>query len=164
MFDRAEDSVHYKKHSLEIDMNPMVDLAFLLITFFMLTTTLSKPQVMNLAMPIPTEKHEKGLEQPVKESRVLTFLLGDNDEVFWYHGISEPKIKHAKFNSEKIKKLLDSKIEQANEIIVLIKPLETCRYENVVDILDEMKRNHIERYVLLDPEPHDLKLLENAKI
>ncbi|MBL0046858.1 MAG: biopolymer transporter ExbD [Bacteroidetes bacterium] len=71
-----------KKSSTKIDMTPMVDLAFLLLTFFMLTTTFSKPKTMELNMPAdPIEKQK----QP-KVKNAITFLLTENNKVYWYYG------------------------------------------------------------------------------
>src|SRR4029079_35113 len=76
--------VRSKKASTRIDMTPMVDLAFLLLTFFVLTSTLNKPQTMEITMP---EKPKDETEVPkVNEKDVLTIVLGENDKVYWYTG------------------------------------------------------------------------------
>src|SRR4051812_44848165 len=72
-----------KKSSPRIDMTPMVDLGFLLITFFILTTTMNKPQAMELNMPDKTQDNQ---EQPVKASHSLTLILGKFDKVYWFTG------------------------------------------------------------------------------
>ncbi|MFN0034583.1 MAG: ExbD/TolR family protein [Saprospiraceae bacterium] len=90
--------VRSKKMSTRIDFTPMVDLGFLLITFFMLTTTLAKPQIMALVMPDDDVKIED--IEPVKESKVLTLLLSSKknadgsvtDKVYWYEGITDAKL------------------------------------------------------------------------
>jgi biopolymer transport protein ExbD len=71
-----------KKSSTKIDMTPMVDLAFLLLTFFMLTTTFSKPKTMELNMPADP----KDIKDQPKVKNAITFLLTDNNKVFWYYG------------------------------------------------------------------------------
>src|SRR5205809_6654591 len=83
--------VRVKKASTKIDMTPMVDLAFLLLTFFILTTTLNKPQTMELTMPEKPKNEEKLPE--VNEKKVVTLILGANNKVYWYHGITDPKIE-----------------------------------------------------------------------
>ena len=75
----------YKKQSIKLDMNPMVDLAFLLITFFMLTTTFNKPNVMEITVPLKPQDEEQD-QQPVKESKVLTFVLSENDQLIYLSG------------------------------------------------------------------------------
>src|SRR3954469_5065431 len=75
--------VRSKKTSTRIDLTAMVDLAFLLITFFILTTTLNKPKAMDLAMP---DKDEQNTQLPVAASRTMTVLLGSNNKVEWFVG------------------------------------------------------------------------------
>lgn len=74
-----------KKVTLRVDFTPMVDMNMLLITFFMLVTTLSKPQVMEIAMP-SDQKVEENQAPKVKESRAITLLLGEGDKVYYYPG------------------------------------------------------------------------------
>src|SRR5690242_1726814 len=71
---------HAKKHSLKVDMTPMVDLGFLLISFFVITTELTRPRAMDLFMP-----HD-GEMVPSKESATITILTGNNDKLFYYYG------------------------------------------------------------------------------
>lgn len=74
-----------QKQTLRVDFTPMVDMNMLLITFFMFCTTLSKPQVMDIAMPTDQKTEEN--EQPkVKESRAVTLLLGEDNKVYYYFG------------------------------------------------------------------------------
>src|SRR6478735_5893885 len=87
--------------STKIDMTPMVDLAFLLITFFMLTTTFSKPQAMDVNMPDKTEDNKK---QDIKESKAMTIVLGENNKVFYYIGVQAPVVKATDFSDEGIRK------------------------------------------------------------
>src|SRR4026209_1642452 len=79
--------VRAKKSSTHIDMTPMVDLAFLLLTFFMLTTTFSKPKTMEINMPVKPDKPEE--EQKIKESQALTILLSANNKIVWYTGLGD---------------------------------------------------------------------------
>ncbi|MBA2613236.1 MAG: biopolymer transporter ExbD [Bacteroidetes bacterium] len=71
-----------KKQSTRIDMTPMVDLAFLLLTFFVLTATFSKPKSMELTFPAPPPPDQK-IEE-VKKG--ITFLLSKDDRIFYYEG------------------------------------------------------------------------------
>lgn len=71
-----------KKQSTRVDMTPMVDLAFLLLTFFVLTATFSKPKSMELTFPAPPEKIED--MPPIKNG--ITFLLSKDDRIFYYEG------------------------------------------------------------------------------
>jgi biopolymer transport protein ExbD len=71
-----------KRQAVKTDMTPMVDLGFLLIAFFVMTTELNKPSVIDLAMPTDKSKQRSELG----ESYALTVLLGENKRVFYYHG------------------------------------------------------------------------------
>ena len=74
-----------KKHTTHIDMTPMVDLACLMLTFFMLTTAFSKPKVMEIVMPDKTKQPE------VSKSSVINFILDEKNNVYWYNGMVDPK-------------------------------------------------------------------------
>ncbi|HEX8059730.1 MAG TPA: biopolymer transporter ExbD, partial [Cyclobacteriaceae bacterium] len=88
---KGDGKVRSKKSSTKIDMTPMVDLAFLLLTFFMLTTTFNKPQTMEIIMP---EKPKEEEDQPlVNEKKVLTLLLSKDDKIYWYIGITDPTVE-----------------------------------------------------------------------
>src|SRR3970282_2960406 len=78
--------VRSKKANSKVDLTAMVDLAFLLITFFMLTTTLSKPKAMELGLP---DKQDDPTDKPIKvdENRTMTILLGDNNKLVRYVGL-----------------------------------------------------------------------------
>src|SRR6187551_1112293 len=100
---KKKGKVRAKKGSTWIDMTPMVDLAFLLLTFFVMTTTLNKPQTMEITMP---EKPKEGEKLPeVNEKHVLTLVLGEDDKVYWYIGITNPTVEVTDFSSEGIRKL-----------------------------------------------------------
>lgn len=163
--------VRSKKMSTRIDFTPMVDLGFLLITFFMLTTTLAKPQILALVMP--DKDIDKEDVEPVKESKVLTLLLGANDKVYWYEGITEAKLDSTDYSAEGLRQVILKKMDKVNQqfgmdeykkknkegveedlkgsfINVIIKPMKESRYKNLVDALDEMAITKVRYYVILD--------------
>jgi biopolymer transport protein ExbD len=99
------DKVRAKKMSTHIDMTPMVDLAFLLLTFFMLTTTFSKPKTMEINMPV---KKPETMED-VKINNAVTAILSDDHKVFWYYGEFKPaetQLIKSDFSPEGIRKVL----------------------------------------------------------
>ncbi|MBS1682483.1 MAG: biopolymer transporter ExbD [Bacteroidetes bacterium] len=154
--------VRSKKTSTRIDMTPMVDLAFLLLTFFILTTTLSKPQTMEITMP---EKPKPGDEPPeVNEKKVLTLVLDENDKVCWYVGIKDPEVKRVDFSKDGIRKVLIQKNSEIRDMIVLIKSLDVAKFKNFVDILDEMTICNIKRYAVVDATPVDKELVKEATL
>ena len=148
-----------KKVSTKIDMTPMVDLAFLLITFFMLTTTFSKPQTMEVNMPDKTDTQEK---QPLKESKALTIILGEDDKVYWYTGLTNPKVEVTDYSADGIRKVLLYKNKQIKDLVVLIKAKDVSKYKNIVDILDEMHIANIKRYAIVDFTSADAELIKNS--
>jgi biopolymer transport protein ExbD len=79
-----------KKHSTHIDMTPMVDLACLLLTFFMLTTAFSKPKAMEIVLPDKDKKDDKDAPK-VQDERVLNIIMDENDKVYYYNGMADPK-------------------------------------------------------------------------
>lgn len=151
--------VRSKKASTSIDMTPMVDLAFLLLTFFMLATTFNKPQTMEITMP---EKPKKEDNQPlVNEKKVLSLVLGKDDKVFWYVGITDPQIQVTNFSQDGVRKVLLDQNQQIRDLVVLIKPSDGSKYKNLVDILDEMQISNVARYALVDITPEDVELIKN---
>lgn len=156
--------VRSKKASTRVDLTAMVDLAFLLITFFMFTTTLSKPKAMDVTMPDKDEKVKD--ELAVAASRSMTLLLGANDKVEWFVG--EPgktPPETTGYGKDGLRKVLienGEKIQQTTGkyMTVLIKPSDKSNYKNVVDALDEMKITGVQSYAIVDITPAELGLLK----
>src|SRR3954453_12040501 len=95
--------IRAKKQSTKIDMTPMVDLAFLLLTFFILATTLSKPKTMELVMPEKPKPED--IPPKVNEKKVMTILLAKNNQIVWYTGITDPKAEKTDFSPKGIRKI-----------------------------------------------------------
>jgi len=153
-----------KKMSTRIDLTPMVDLGFLLVTFFMLTTTFSKPQTMEINMPVkPKEEVIEEEQNAVKASKALTLIIDGDNKIFWYQGLpgEENLPVETNFSADGIRKVLIEKNMTIAEMVVLIKPTDEANYKNVVDILDEMNISNIKRYALVDITPLDLELIKN---
>lgn len=154
-----------KKMSTRVDLTPMVDLAFLLVTFFMMTTTFSKPQTMEINLPVKPKEEVKREDEPaVKASKTVTIIVDKDNKVFWYRGLpTEPieGITLTNFTADGIRKVLLEKNASIDEMVVLIKPTNDAVYKNVVDILDEMNITDIKRYALVDIAPEDLELIKN---
>lgn len=139
------------KKSLRVDLTPMVDLGFLLITFFVFTTTMSQPTGMFLNMP--DDKIKAGEETLTAESGALTVLLGKNNHVYYYEGLLKEDGSNVQSSSFKdIRDVIIKKKQTTPEkdFMVLIKPGNESSYKNVVDILDEMAINGVERYALIN--------------
>ncbi len=140
-----------KKLSTRVDLTPMVDLGFLLITFFIFTTTMSQPTAMKLFLPKDADNPED--QNKAKESGVITLLLGKDNNVFYYEGQLAPDGSNFKSSTFKeIRTVLLEKKARTNEkdLVVVLKPSSESTYKNVVDILDEMTINVLKRYALVD--------------
>lgn len=158
--------VRSKKASTRVDLTAMVDLAFLLITFFMLTTTLAKPQAMDLTMPDKDEKQPLD-QKPVPASRTMTLLLGSKDKLEYFVGepgkVTPTPTSYGKTGLRKA--LLDNykQVKQQSggkEMIVIIKPSDKSNYRNMVDVLDELKITNIQIYAIGDIAPNEVDLLK----
>jgi biopolymer transport protein ExbD len=157
-----------KKLSTRIDLTPMVDLGFLLITFFMYTTTLAKPKVMEIKMPYQDPNMKIEDQSKIKESVALTVLLSKNHRIYYYEGLASdpnklPDIKVTGFNQKngirqeiinKMKTVASMKSSGAlgpkDEMTVLIKPDSTSSYGDLVNMLDEMTINAVKVYAIVD--------------
>jgi biopolymer transport protein ExbD len=159
---KKDGKVRSKKTSTRIDMTPMVDLAFLLLTFFVMTTTLNKPQTMEITMPEKPKNEDK--PPVVNEKRVLTLVLGQDDKVYWYLGITDPKVEVTDFSPNGVRDVLMKENAAIKEMVVLIKPSDESRYKNVVDILDEMNITNIGRYALVEITDVDKQLIKESNL
>lgn len=144
------------RRSVAVDMNPMVDLAFLLLTFFMLATTFSKPQAMELLVPAKPTQEELEKEMPVKESKTLSLIL-NKEELIWYKGITEPETHRITYGNKELESLLEREKNQTDGLVVLIKPLETSQYSNLVDVLDLLNYVGVKRYAISELSEFDLE-------
>ena len=206
-----------KKMDTRVNFTPMVDMMMLLITFFMLCTTLAKPQAMQLTMPSNDQNVDEADKSVTKASHTITVYLGANDKI-WYvaglpnyedpscvketsygaKGIRDVLIKHtteegvnpiarimvAKKELDAKKTAYDSKMtdEQYQEALsrlkkgelpngekvptmtVIIRPLETATYENMIAALDEMLICSIDKYVIDKIGPQDQELITKAGV
>jgi biopolymer transport protein ExbD len=171
---KGSGKVRSKKSGSKVDLTAMVDLAFLLITFFMLTTTLSKPQSMSLGLPDKEDKPDPKNQVKVDENRTMTILLGDNDKLVRYVGLLATPVKGGapkdfSYGKGGIREELLARKKLVLEytgnkdkgMIVIIKPSKKSNYRNLVDILDEMAIVNVPTYAIVnDYTPEEKKLLE----
>jgi len=170
--------VRSKKSNPGVDLTAMVDLAFLLITFFMLTTSLAKKQAMELAMPDKTPDTETKDNTKIPEERMMTILIGKDNRILWYMGKFEtPSVPptEASFGKEGIRKDLLKNVQvglayakreplykEGNGLVVNIKASDKASYKNVVDILDEMAIVKPQLYAIGDITPGELDLITQS--
>ncbi len=162
--------VRSKKQSTRVDLTAMVDLAFLLITFFMLTTTLAKPQAMDMFMP---DKNDKNPDEQldVKASRTMTVLLGSDNKIVWYMGVlgdNPPTVDNFGKNGirssfiDANKKVIGQTGDPKKGLMVIIKPTDVSNYKNFVDILDEIKIAAVPSYGIVNKiETAEIGLLKD---
>lgn len=164
-----------KKSSTKIDMTPMVDLAFLLLTFFMLTTSFSKPKTMPIVLPEKPDVKDEQIK--INDQDVMHLILAPGDRLYYYIGITNPDVKQASYSPTSpmsIRKILE-KEQAANQarygtkdpkkykFTVLIKPVDGSRYKNLVDIFDEMNIVSVRSYALTDVTQVELDLIKNLE-
>lgn len=152
---RSRKSLHRnKKLSTRVDLTPMVDLGFLLITFFIFTTTMREPS--SIVMPLPDERDT---ENPslAGERKTISLLLDGNNSILYYEGSNERIRQQTDYSSKGLRAVLLAKIKQVKtefgndaEPIVLIRPLASSNYGNLIDVLDEMMINGVKKYMLLE--------------
>jgi biopolymer transport protein ExbD len=157
--------VRAKRMSTQIDMTPMVDLGFLLVTFFILTTSMQQPKAMEMIMP------EDGPEGIYRQSETMVIIPSGMDKIFYYFPTGE--LKETRFQAADIntigKVIIDRNkmvydLQHQNNwkekgVSILIKPSKDSRYQNLVDILDEMKIDGIKTYALMDITAEEAAML-----
>ena len=161
-----------KKHSVKMDMTPMVDLGFLLIAFFVMTTELSKPTVVNLNM------HKEGPPMTLGNSDALTVLLDEKDRVYYYQGnwkeaFANGQVFKTNFSETNgLGKLIREKQqwldtrdmkEGRNGLMLLIKAGEGASYENVINALDEAMINIVKKYTVLATGPEEMEWMNKQQ-
>ena len=199
-----------KKMSSRVDFTPMVDMMMLLITFFMLCTTLSKPQAMQLTMPSNDKNVQDEDKSATKASHTITLILAGNNKIYHIDGLpnyEDPTcLKETTWGKDGIRKVLMSHVteegiapvakimvakqkldekkikynmadsiyqkelselkngningEKIPTLTIIIKPLDTASYKNMVDALDEMQICSIGKYVIDKINDNDQKLLQ----
>lgn len=160
---KITDNTRRKKHFPRTDMTPMVDLGFLLITFFVFTSQLSEPRAVNLNMPTDQESI-----QPVKlaKSNALTILLDGNNRVFYYEGkweeaVKNNEVKETSFSyKDGLGKIVRARQQYLDKypvdkdgrdgLMLLIKASDESVYANVIDAMDEALINEVKRYAIVN--------------
>jgi len=147
-----------KKQSTRVDLTPMVDLGFLLITFFIFTTTMSQPTAMKLNLPKDVEKPED--QNKLKESAAFTVMPSKDNRIFYYEGLDPSKLQQTTFKQVRDIILDKKRRTDPKDFMVIIKPTKDATYKNAVDILDEMKIDDVKRYALVNISPDEYKFIE----
>jgi len=162
-----------KKLSTKVDLTPMVDLGFLLITFFVFTSAISKPQTLPLYLPAGETKITN-----TGNSTALTIIpIGDN-KVFYYHGSLHDALKDNLYGTtsfsinngigdiirQKQKTLARNPRFTKDDLMLIIKPAIDATYQNVVNALDEVLINQLQHYAFVELEPFEKETLLKLKV
>ena len=175
-----------KKMTVRVDFTPMVDMNMLLITFFMLCTSLSKPQTMEISMPSNDKTITEEQQTKVKASQAITLLLGDNykdytslkETTYQADGLRAMLLQRNRVAVNEVNRLKQQKLDlkiseddyrkQLSEIksgkdtpTVIIKATDKSSYKNLIDALDEMQICNIGKYVITDIAEADEFLMKN---
>lgn len=149
-------SISHTSHKpLYMDLTPMVDLGFLLITFFMVSTILSQPKITGLVLP-----KDSTIKTLLKESAVLTIMPVRENKIEYLEGRNETSgtIKHCSYaelpsviqqKQNRVAQLLGNK----NMTVIIIDPGEGTSYKNFIDILDEIQINDVQHYFVVNHLP-----------
>jgi biopolymer transport protein ExbD len=141
---------------VRLDMTPMVDVAFLLLTFFMLTTTLLTPQVMEITMP-PDSK----IPVEIAESNLLTLRIRADMAVFWNMGTEAPQ----KIAESDVTKILKEHLQINPKLSTLIKIDKKAKYQALVTMVDDLNETQgllhqtEKRFSLVPMDDTDMKLV-----
>lgn len=153
-----------KKKLIRVDMTPMVDLGFLLITFFMFTTSFDKPNVMDLGLPAG----EQTDNVVVNEKNQITFILGENNRVFYHQSsketLNENNMQETNFDGIAMSKVIEKAYHNApnkDVFTVIVKPTDDSNYKNFVDVLDNLAIAKKERYGITDIRDWEKSIYES---
>lgn len=155
-----------RKKLIRVDMTPMVDLGFLLITFFMFTTNFTKPNVMDLGLPAKGPHHPGNV---VDIRNQVTFILGKDNRVFYHQqsreDLNKNNLKETDFNGLNITRIISeayNKAPKKENFTIIIEPTDDASYKNFVDILDDIAISKKERYGVTDIKPWEKKVYEEV--
>lgn len=152
--------VRSKKQVPHVDLTPMVDLAFLLITFFMLVTTFNKPNVMDLGLPAKPKEPKPINDNVIDLTNSISLIIGKDNRIFYHQldkeGLNDQTLQETNFDREGITKVIEqakARAKDQKKFTVIIKPTDDAVYKNFVDMLDEMAITKNEIYGITDVKP-----------
>ncbi len=146
-----------RKKLIRVDMTPMVDLGFLLITFFMFTTNFTQPNVMDLGLPAKDPNQVPINTPPIDERNQITFILGKDNRIFYHQKSAKTLDKNNLIETDlsgmNVPKLISEAYKRApkpQNFTIIIKPTDESSYKNFVDMLDNVSISKQERYGVTD--------------
>ncbi|MCX8533736.1 ExbD/TolR family protein [Chryseobacterium luquanense] len=158
-----------KKKNVKIDMTPMVDLNFLLLMFFMFTSSFSKPNVMDLGLPGKDPNPHPINDIVIDQRNQITFIIGENNRIFYHQSnekdLTDSGLKETDYNGLNVSKIISEAYQKApkKEIFtIIVKPTDDANYKNFVDMMDNISISKKERYGISDIKPWEKKVYENV--
>ncbi len=156
-----------KKLSTKVDFTAMVDLGFLLITFFVFTTSLSAPTEMKLVLPDDT----KGFDSTnIPENKTLSLVLGNNDRIYYYSGNDITDIQATNYSPMGMRRIILNKKADIKKMfgtdtgtIVVIKPTTESTYKNIVDAIDEMTIDNVKTFFFVEADKKETAAIASFK-
>lgn len=159
----------HNKKPIKIDMTPMVDLNFLLLMFFMFTSSFSKPNVMDLGLPAKDPNPIPFNDKVIDQLNQITFIIGENNRIFYHQSnekdLTEAGLKETDYNGLNVSKIISKAYEKApkKEIFtIIVKPTDDANYKNFVDMMDNISISKKERYGISDIKPWEKEVYENV--
>lgn len=156
-----------RKKLIRVDMTPMVDLGFLLITFFMFTTNFTKPNVMDLGLPAKNPHPPIINDVVIDQKNQITFILGKDNRVFYHQSnkeeLNKNNLKETNFSGINITKIISEAYNNApnkGKFTIIVEPTDDANYKNFVDVLDNIAISKKERYGVTDIKPWEKKVYE----
>jgi biopolymer transport protein ExbD len=143
-----------RRLGVRIDMTPLVDVAFLLLTFFMFTTSMSRPQTMEINLP-----PDKEVKVEIAESNLLTLRVNDKAETFWSIGIESPK----RIEFKALRAFLKERAAGNPKLVTLLKVDRLAKYDVMVTMIDELNQSNITRFSLAPLLDADKALLAKVQ-
>lgn len=143
-----------RRLGIRIDMTPLVDVAFLLLTFFMYTTSMSRPQTMEINLP-----PDKDVKVEIAESNLLTLRVNDKGAIFWSTGIESPK----KIEFSALRDFLRERSSSNPKLVTLLKVDRAGKYAMMVNLIDELQLSNVTRFSLAPLLDADKALIEKVQ-
>jgi biopolymer transport protein ExbD len=164
---KASTRLRTRRQRLHLDMTPMVGLAFLLLTFFLLHAGAAKPRVLLMTMPVEDKAADSYGVGSCYFIETVTIILGGNHQLHYYFGlnnlldpsIATPELRTTDFSASGIRQMLLTRRRQQPEPVILIKPAPGATYKDMVDILDEINITAQKKYALVPLGTADRQLL-----
>jgi len=141
-----------KRVGIRMDMTPLVDVCMLLLTFFMVTTVFNKPQTMELNLP-----PDSNVAVEVAASKLLTVRVLPNLEIYWSMGNEPTALKRITF--KELRPLLIDKLRNVRDLITLVQIDREAKYNDMVDIVDELNLANITKFSIAPLKDTDKKLI-----